>query len=100
MNKIETARQLAKQTAVQEEKTVTSGNQANSETLDKEVTDFISAVQQILQISIDNQQQMMQLETKLYQIEKDHWEQIRMLIFCILIPLILCITILLILISR
>ena len=100
MSKTEIAKQLAKQTAEQKQNTETSPNQTKSDQPDKELTDFLGAIQMILQMSTDNQQQLKNLETKLTQIEKDHWKQIRMLIVTIGIPLILCITILLILISR
>ena len=103
MNKLETARQLAKQTAGQQQYTGTEHQQVNeSEDIasQAEVINFLQAVQEILKLAQENGAMIRKLQQQVTRVEKDHWTQVRMLIFLILLPLIMSITAMIILISR
>jgi len=102
MSKLETARQLAKQTAKQEVFTENSPTEhrLESEETKSEVMNFIKAVQQVLDMTVANQQQLNRMEQKITQVEKEHWKQVRMLIIWLMIPLILTITVLMVLVLK
>lgn len=93
MSKIEMARQLAKQTAEQGKfmENFQPEDQANRSHATKEVQDFLRTLHEVHQLGMSNQQALMELKLKVYQVEKDHWKQVRMLIWWIMFPLMMSI---------
>lgn len=72
MNKLETARQLAKQTAEQKpsKANLPPDSQTNSEQTKQELINFIQATQKILDITTQNQQVLTGLEKKMEEQKK------------------------------
>ena len=74
MSKLETARQLAKQTAEHSQSTESSTppNKAPAVEPDQELLNFIEAVQKILNLTDGNRALLMKQEERMNQIEQKH----------------------------
>ena len=84
MNKLETAQLLARQTAGQQQNTEIKPPQEHTpppkNNPDQELAWFLQTLEQVYQNTA-------QLKKKMAVMEEDHWKQIRMLIYWLVIPL-------------
>jgi len=91
MSKLETARQLAKQTAGHSQSTEnsTQQNKASVRESEAEVMNFIQAVQKILNLTDGNRALLMKQAERMNQIEQKHTKEMRLMIIFLLVPMII-----------
>ena len=91
MSKLETARQLAKQTAGHSQSTEnsTQQNKASVPETEVEVMNFLEAVQKILNLTDGNRALLMKQAERMNQFERRHSKELLLMIIFLLIPMII-----------